>query len=156
MKMESTSCCIGRSLGTELHNMRKFTKQGPRRHRLQTGDWRRCWRLARGARFTSFRRSDCFEIEIRNIANTLFFVLLYFRICARRVNFSHLETLGFGYSSRQDAKNAKFGNLFYFAPLRLCGKCSDSFWLRLRRARLFVCFVSQIFIFWLRFAKRNF
>jgi hypothetical protein len=45
--------------------------------------------------------------------------LLYFRICARRANFSHLETLGFGYSSRQDAKNAKFGNLFYFAPLRL-------------------------------------
>jgi len=46
------------------------------------------------------------------------FVLLYFRICARRANFSHLETLGFGYSSRQDAKNAKFGNLFYFASLR--------------------------------------
>jgi hypothetical protein len=49
------------------------------------------------------------------------FVLLYFRICARRVNFSHLETLGFGYSSRQDAKNAKFGNLFLlcaFASLR--------------------------------------
>src|ERR1700745_431515 len=45
-------------------------------------------------------------------------VLLYFRICARRANFSHLETLGFGYSSRQDAKNAKFGNLFYFASLR--------------------------------------
>jgi len=40
------------------------------------------------------------------------FVLLYFRICARRGNFSHLETLGFGYSSGQDAKNAKFGNLF--------------------------------------------
>jgi len=71
MTTESTSCCIGRSLGTELHNMRKFTKQGPLRHRLQTGDWRRCWRLARGARFTSFRRSDCFEIEIRNFANTL-------------------------------------------------------------------------------------
>jgi hypothetical protein len=49
------------------------------------------------------------------------FVLLYFRICARRANFSHLETLGFGYSSRQDAKNAKFGNLFLlcaFASLR--------------------------------------
>jgi len=75
------------------------------------------------------------------------FVLIYFRICARRANFSHLETLGFGYSSRQDAKNAKFGNLFYFAPLRLCGKCSDSFWLRLRRARLFVCFVVQISTF---------
>src|SRR6201982_3048133 len=48
-------------------------------------------------------------------------VLLYFRICARRANFSHLETLGFGYSSRQDAKNAKFGNLFLlcaFASLR--------------------------------------
>ena len=25
----NTSCCIGRSLGTEFHNMRKFTKQGP-------------------------------------------------------------------------------------------------------------------------------
>src|SRR4029077_16753501 len=50
-----------------------------------------------------------------------FFVLLYFRICARRANFSHLETLGFGYSSRQAAKNAKFGNLFLlcaFASLR--------------------------------------
>jgi hypothetical protein len=49
------------------------------------------------------------------------FVLLYFRICARRVNLSHIETLGFGYSSRQDAKNAKFGNLFLlcaFASLR--------------------------------------
>src|ERR1700746_1155662 len=45
-------------------------------------------------------------------------VLLYFRICARRANFSHLETLGFGYSSRQDAK---IGNLFLlcaFASLR--------------------------------------
>jgi len=29
MKMESTSCCIGRSLGTEFHYLRKFTKQGP-------------------------------------------------------------------------------------------------------------------------------
>ncbi len=57
----------------------------------------------------------------------MFLALLYFGICARRANFSHLETLGFGYSSRQDVKNAKFGNLFYFAPLRLCGKCSDSF-----------------------------
>ena len=78
-----------------------------------------------------------------NIFHFVLFVLLYFRICARRANFSHLETLGFGYSSRQDAKNAKFGNLFYFAPLRLCGKCSDSFWLRLCRAGIFaVKFIS--------------
>src|SRR5438093_2098701 len=85
MKMESTSCSIGRSPGTELHNMRKFTKQGPRRHRLQTGDWRRCWRLARGARFTSFRRSDCFEI--RNRKYRKYFVLLSVIICAACTNF---------------------------------------------------------------------
>src|SRR4029077_6445754 len=49
------------------------------------------------------------------------FLLPTTRICARRANFSHLETLGFGYPSRQDAKNAKFGNLFLlcaFASLR--------------------------------------
>src|ERR1700757_4915724 len=41
---------------------------------------------------------------------------------------------GFGYSSRQDAKNAKFGNLFLLCAFASLRKCSDSFWLRLRRA----------------------
>src|ERR1700757_4624072 len=59
------------------------------------------------------------------------FVLLYFRICARRANFSHLETLGFGYSSRQDAKNAKFGNLFFLCVFASLREMFDSFWLRL-------------------------
>src|SRR4029077_1532505 len=63
---------------------------------------------------------------------------------ARRANFAHLETLGFGYSSRQDANNAKFGNLFYFAPLRLCGRCSDSFWLRRSRAKFSAVNLSKV------------
>jgi hypothetical protein len=50
------------------------------------------------------------------------FVLLCLRIFSARANFSPLEILGFGYFSRQDAKFAKFGNLFcffaVFAPLR--------------------------------------
>jgi hypothetical protein len=47
--------------------------------------------------------------------------LLYFRICARRANFSYLETLGFGYSSRQDAKKREVWKSFLlcgFASLR--------------------------------------
>ena len=70
--------------------------------------------------------------SVSNLKKSLSFVLLYFRICARRANFSHLETLGsvFLAPRRQVRKS--------FFTLRLCGKCSDAFWLRLRRARLFV------------------
>src|ERR671924_424162 len=50
-------------------------------------------------------------------------VLLYFRICARHANLFALETLGFGFSSRQAAKNAKFGKVFF--TLRLCDFAGD-------------------------------
>jgi hypothetical protein len=53
------------------------------------------------------------------------------------------EILGFGYSLRQDAKVRKF-LASYFAPSRLCGKYSDSFWLRLCRVGSFVAGQSLV------------
>jgi hypothetical protein len=57
-------------------------------------------------------------------SNFVSFVLLYFKICAARAN-SRKRKLGFGFLSRQDAKSAKIGNIFFlknFASLRLCEK----------------------------------
>ena len=56
------------------------------------------------------------------------FVLLYFRICARRAIFSHLENSRIRiFLAPRRPRTPSSETFFYFAPLRLCGKCSDSF-----------------------------
>jgi len=48
-----------------------------------------------------------------------------------------MKHLGFGYSSRQGAKNAKLGQIlfFFFAAFASLREIFRFFWLRLRRAR---------------------
>jgi hypothetical protein len=58
--------------------------------------------------------------SVSNLKKSLSFVLLYFRICARRANFSHLETLGFGIPRAKTPSSEIF---FYFASLREMFRC---------------------------------
>jgi len=101
-----------------------------------------------------FRRWHEFLIGVSSLAvKSLSFAfpgdLLWFTIVGLRKFFRrslHVQMLRIILAPRR--KDAKFGNQFSFAPLRLCGRHSD-LWLRLCRAVLFV--VKSLLLFWSSF-----